>query len=214
VFYAGGGRNPAVPEPPATATDGVATETEKGNGDGVGFAQPSPETVRRHLYKPIIILKVFLSALSTWQRLFDNIHQFTDGKASLTRGKSCADYWVAGNKVIEMNGKKLEKPYGEILHEDGDGSVFCMRLPEDVEYNMTFSGWLFSRVFDAKLNAIILHSCGKTFVSFDQFSLVKADAKPIFKATGPQAREALEILKGSFLSFNPSDFDADGYKTN
>ena len=113
-----------------------------------------------------------------------------------------------------MSIRNLEKPYGEIIHEDGDESVFSMHLPEDVEYNMTFSGWLFSRVFNAKLSATVIHSFGKIFVPFEQFSLVKADARPLFKATGQQAKEALEVLKEAFLSFNPDDFDSDGYKIN
>jgi hypothetical protein len=89
-----------------------------------------------------------------------------------------------------------------------------MRLPENIAYDMTLSGWLFSRLHNAKLNALVSHSFGNDFIPIGQFSLVNGEAKPVFKASGQQAREALEVLKEGFLSFDRDNFDSDGYIIN
>jgi len=112
---------------------------------------------------------------------------------------------------------EFDKPCGEIFKHADNETILCMRLSDDVPYSMVFSGWLFSRVFDAKLDASIKHyfDIGEgVFIPFEQFSLVREGAKPYFQATGLQASVALETLKQAFDSFNPADFDSDGYSIN
>jgi len=111
----------------------------------------------------------------------------------------------------------FEKPNGEIFEVNGSDSTLCMRLPNDATYSMALSGWLYSRFSNAKLDASLEHYVDigdGIFIPFDQFTLVREGAMPLFKATGTQANIALEILKQAFDSFNPDDFDTDGYSIN
>ena len=60
-------------------------------------------------------------------------------------------------------------------------------------------------------DATVWVSNNGTFKLIEQFSLSQMGAYPHFIARGNDAFEALMTIKQAFLSFNPDDFDSDGY---
>jgi len=108
--------------------------------------------------------------------------------------------------------KELVEPYGVIYEIDGVSSSLSMSLPKNDVYDMTLSGWIFSRVLNAKIPSVqLLHASGSAFVPISQFSLSKPEATPLFRAFGENATKVLETVREAYLNFNAEDFDEDGY---
>jgi hypothetical protein len=111
--------------------------------------------------------------------------------------------------------KQIEAlPESEVSRLRIDENLWGLRLPEDVKYDMTLSGWLYSRLLDSHIppTTQIGHWATRGFISFSQFSLVAPGSRPCFVASGEKAKDALEIIKVAFSSFTPTEFDSDGYK--
>ena len=113
---------------------------------------------------------------------------------------------VALNEILNF-------PLGEIRELESEEAVFGLNLSKTMTDPKLEGAWIFSHVLDLKLGPTTLvgHWGGSSFVSLGQFSLSSVSARTLFVAQGERAIEALETVISSQKSFDPRDFDRDGY---
>ena len=100
----------------------------------------------------------------------------------------------------------------KVIKIEEEDNAFSLILPTNETYTMALSGWIYSMYSEKKFkDAKVWISRKGAFELFEQFSLSQIETYPHFVARGTDAYEALNIIKKAYLSFNPENFDSDGY---
>lgn len=100
----------------------------------------------------------------------------------------------------------------KVIKLEEEDNAFSLVLPSKETYTMALSGWIYSRYSEKKYkDATVWVSNNGAFKLIEQFSLSQLGAYPHFIARGADAYDALTTIRDAYLSFNPDDFDSDGY---